>query len=154
MAFYDSAGKITIDEIVAQSDINKTNSAKVELERAKKLLTNLMNQAAEGEGKTCDAIMEKSRQLITKIDSTCLSLEEAASLIRTTVEKYKHIDEELKNSIQSMNDSVAQTAARTIKSTEAIESKTVVNIQQSKVSTSNSGDVTKALASFFDKFRK
>lgn len=99
MAFRDSNGKITIDEVAAQKDINHINAAIQDLQAARDSLNEIMHQAQSFSGRTAVGMTECSARLIKEYDSLIRQLKGSADLIQNTVEKYKKIDEEVKNLI-------------------------------------------------------
>lgn len=99
MAFRDSNGKITIDEVAAQKDINHINAAIQDLQAARDSLNEIMHQAQSFSGRTAVGMTECSARLIKEYDSLIRQLKGSADLIQNTVEKYKKIDEEVKNII-------------------------------------------------------
>lgn len=101
MAYQDSAGNITIDEIAAQADKNRINQALASLENARNTVKILSETAATGQGKTSLAISEKSQELIVKIDEMISRLYETENFITSTVNYYQAIDEELRQNINS-----------------------------------------------------
>lgn len=99
MAFRDSNGKITIDEVAAQKDINYINAAIQDLQAARDSLNEIMHQAQSFSGRTAVSMTECSARLIKEYDSLISQLKNSTDLIQNTVEKYKKIDEEVKNLI-------------------------------------------------------
>lgn len=99
MAFRDSNGKITIDEVAAKKDINHINAAIQDLQAARDSLNEIMHQAQSFSGRTAVGMTECSARLIKEYDSLIRQLKGSADLIQNTVEKYKKIDEEVKNII-------------------------------------------------------
>ena len=99
MSFRDSNGKITIDEVAAQKDINYINAAIQDLQAARDSLNEIMHQAQSFSGRTAVSMTECSARLIKEYDSLISQLKNSTDLIQNTVEKYKKIDEEVKNLI-------------------------------------------------------
>lgn len=101
MAFRDSNGKITIDEVAAQKDINHINAAIQDLQAARDSLNEIMHQAQSFSGRTAVSMTEASLQLIREYDRLIRQLNETVTTITNTVEKYRRIDESLKNYINN-----------------------------------------------------
>ena len=101
MAFKDSNGRITIDEVAAQKDINNIKAAILDLQAARDSLNEIMYQAQSFSGRTAVGIEESSLQLIKEYDKMIQQLNETATTIANTVEKYRKIDEDLKNYISN-----------------------------------------------------
>ena len=101
MAFKDSNGRITIDELAAQKDINNIKAAILDLQAARDSLNEIMYQAQSLSGRTAVGIEESSLQLIKEYDKMIQQLNETATTIANTVEKYRKIDEDLKNYISN-----------------------------------------------------
>lgn len=101
MAFKDSNGRITIDELAAQKDINNIKAAILDLQAARDSLNEIMYQAQSFSGRTAVGIEESSLQLIKEYDKMIQQLNETATTIANTVEKYRKIDEDLKNYISN-----------------------------------------------------
>ena len=101
MAFKDSNGRITIDEVAAQKDINNIKAAILDLQAARDSLNEIMYQAQSFSGRTAVGIEESSLQLIKEYDNMIRQLNETATTIANTVEKYRKIDEDLKNYISN-----------------------------------------------------
>lgn len=101
MAYQNSAGNITIDEVAAMSDRNRIRQAIASLENAKRTVNMLAQNASAGQGKTCMAVVDKSNELIGEIDKMIARLNETDSYIARTVAHYEEIDADLKRIIES-----------------------------------------------------
>ena len=101
MAFKDANGRITIDDIAAQRDIANIRAAIQDLEAARDSLNEIRYQAQSFSGKTASGIEESSLQLIREYDKMIQQLNNTVTTITGTVEKYKKIDEDLKNYINN-----------------------------------------------------
>ena len=104
MAYYDENGKITIDEAAANADIRRIETALAQLENSKNALNALLRQASEGQGQTTNAVVEKSAQLIDKVNDMMQRLNETISFIRQTVAHYEEVDRQLKEAILAEGD--------------------------------------------------
>ena len=101
MAFKDANGKITIDEVAAQKDINDIRAAIQDLQAARDSLNEIMYQSQSFSGRTATGIEESSLQLIKEYDKMIQQLNNTVTTITNTVEKYRKIDEDLKNYINN-----------------------------------------------------
>lgn len=99
MAFKDSNGRITIDEAAAQKDIANIRAAIQDLQAARDSLNEIMYQSQSFAGNTALGIEGSSRQLINEYDRLIGQLQSTVATISSTVEKYRKIDDELKNYI-------------------------------------------------------
>lgn len=95
MAYHDSSGQITIDEVVAQGDIVRMQSARTILEESLIAVNRLIQQAEQGQGEASVAVAEKATELAGLVSTLITELGENADLVRRVVEKYRLIDEEL-----------------------------------------------------------
>ena len=84
MAFRDSNGKITIDEVAAQKDINYINAAIQDLQAARDSLNEIMHQAQSFSGRTAVSMTECSARLIKEYDSLISQLKNSTDLIQNT----------------------------------------------------------------------
>lgn len=101
MAFKDANGRITIDEVAAQKDIANIRAAIQDLQAAKDSLTEIKYQAQSFSGRTATGIEESMVQLMKEYDKMILQLNDTVETITNTVEKYKKIDQELRNYINN-----------------------------------------------------
>lgn len=99
MAFKDANGRITIDEAAAQKDISNIRAAIQDLQAARDSLNEIMYQSQSFAGSTALGIEGSSRQLINEYDRLIGQLQGTVATISSTVEKYRKIDDELKNYI-------------------------------------------------------
>ena len=101
MKLYDMNQNVTIDEDAANRDIRRINQALPSLQEAKASLERVREEGNQTKGETGKAIVEKSTELIRRIDRLISSLEETSILLKRTVEKYQEIDENLAKVAQS-----------------------------------------------------
>ena len=99
MAFKDANGRITIDETAVQKDIANIRAAIQDLQAARDSLNEIMYQSQSFAGSTALGIEGSSRQLINEYDRLIGQLQGTVATISSTVEKYRKIDDELKNYI-------------------------------------------------------
>lgn len=103
MALYDENGKITIDENAAQYDVRKIQDALYYLNDSRRTLNNLIQQSAQTQGETGNAITEKATELRNQIDAMIGCLNETVNFINRTVSHYQWLDQQVKNIINSGN---------------------------------------------------
>lgn len=101
MAFKDANGRITIDEVAAQRDIANIQAAIEDLKLARDSVKEIRYQSQSFSGKTAIALEGSSGSLTAEYDKMITQLEETVSLIIAIVEKYRRIDEEVKNMINN-----------------------------------------------------
>ena len=101
MAYYDFDGKITIDEVAAMKDISKINLAIPKLVNAKTALEQILREGSNSKGDTSAAIIEKSQELIKKINRMIENLNETQRVIKKTVNYYRELDKKVKRAIES-----------------------------------------------------
>lgn len=106
MAYYDYNGEITIDEQVARRDIQKINNALPALEAAKAALERLVDEGSNTKGAAGAAIVEKTMELIKKINAMIQAMQETKNCIEQTVRHYQKLDQEVKAAIQAATMSV------------------------------------------------
>lgn len=101
MKLYDKNQNVTIDEDAANRDIRRINQALPSLHDAKTSLERVREEGNRTQGETGRAIVEKSTELIRRIDRLISSLEETKVFLKRTVVKYQEIDENLAKAAQS-----------------------------------------------------
>ena len=101
MAYYDENGRITIDEVAAQADIRRIETAIASLNNSKKAINNLIQQATSEQGQTSSAIIEKATEMRNQIDAVISRLSETASFISRTVTHYQWVDQKIKEAINA-----------------------------------------------------
>ena len=101
MAFKDANGRITIDEVAAQKDVANIQAAIRDLQAARDSLNEIMCQAQSFSGRTANSMVEYSARLLKEYDVLISKLEESASLIQQTIDKYQKIDENVRNIINN-----------------------------------------------------
>lgn len=102
MAFRDQNGRITIDEVAAQQDITRIQSAVESLQAADRLLEQISAQAAEFSGLTGTAILETAEEFSQAVRAVEEAAQETSETIRAVVQKYQAIDQSLKLAAESM----------------------------------------------------
>lgn len=101
MAYYDYNGTITIDEQAARRDIQKLNSVLPSLEAAKRTLERLNEEGGNTKGSTGQAIVEKSSELVKRLNDMIRAMQETRNCIEQTVRHYQKLDQEVKAAIQA-----------------------------------------------------
>lgn len=99
MAFKDSNGKITIDEVAASNDIKNLNKSKENLECAIEKFKEVVSIATEFSGNTGTTIVETSSQMQKMLKEAVTKIETTADNINATVKKYQSIDTSIKDTI-------------------------------------------------------
>ena len=99
MAFRDSDGRITIDEIAADKDIKQLRSSIEDMQKGLAELQEILAEAEGFTGNTGTQIKESVTILISQINQSIQDTELAISQIQATVSKYQQIDANLKNVI-------------------------------------------------------
>ena len=102
MAYRNFDGKITIDEDAANRDIARINQIIPRLLDAKTVLETMKAQSENTKGDTGSALMEKTTEMIGKINQQISNLEETRLLIQKTVKHYKLLDQKVKAHIMAM----------------------------------------------------
>lgn len=93
---------IIIDEAAAKADMNRITNAIPDLQAARAALVRVKEEGEVTEGKTGRAIVEKSSQLIRRIDRLIKSLQETKYEINITVKQNQSLDEDLARGIASI----------------------------------------------------
>ncbi len=93
---------IIIDEAAAKADMNRITNAIPDLQQARAALLRVKEEGEVTEGQTGKAIVEKSSQLITRIDRLIRSLQETKQEIYVTVKQNQELDESIASSIASI----------------------------------------------------
>lgn len=101
MAFRDSDGKITIDEVAAEKDIKQLRLSKENMEMALKELQEILLQAEEFSGNTGNQIKDASVIMINDVKKSIEEIETTIGHIQMTVNKYQQIDKDMKKQIES-----------------------------------------------------
>ena len=103
MAFYDENGKITIDEVAAQKDVNN-------LEQLNEILNGIMDTMGQIELMASEFDSETNKGIIEEIMSIKLSLKNLSTqttltsdFIKNVVRKYQAIDKNLREAFNSTN---------------------------------------------------
>lgn len=99
MAYRDMNGNITINENAANADIKRLCAAKQYLVDSENAINSLIKQAADGQGETATAVVEKANELKMQIEKLISALENTEDYISRTVAKYKRIDKEVTEAI-------------------------------------------------------
>lgn len=83
----------------ANADIKRLCAAKQYLVDSENAINSLIKQAADGQGETATAVVEKANELKMQIEKLISALENTEDYISRTVAKYKRIDKEVTESI-------------------------------------------------------
>lgn len=103
MAFYDENGKITIDEVAAQKDVNN-------LKQLNEILNGIMDTMGQIELMASEFDSETNKGIIEEVMSIKLSLKNLSTqttltsdFIKNVVRKYQAIDKNLREAFNSTN---------------------------------------------------
>lgn len=88
-----SVDMYVIDEAVARSDMAKMEQAISHLKQARQSIVRLMNEGEGMRGQTGTAVVEKSQELLHRIDRLIRQLQNSVSLLGSTVVHYQQIDD-------------------------------------------------------------
>lgn len=100
MAYRNSEGRITIDDVAAKNDIRKENEAKQILISAEKMLEELIMEASECRGATARAISERANDLKRQTQRLINNLDSAQNYTQSVVTRYKIIDQRCKDALR------------------------------------------------------
>lgn len=103
MAFKDENGRITIDEIAAEKDIQQLYKSKQTLEDALNLVKQIEIEASEFSGITGETILDSSDLIQAQIDELISETETTIETIKQVVSKYQAIDADIKSKIEAFN---------------------------------------------------
>ena len=101
MAFKDSNGKITIDEVAAAKDVANIRAAYEHLATAEKLLSQMINIASGFSGNTGKSIAQASVTLQKQVRLMMEYSDNTVKSIQYVIRKYEEIDRSLKELINS-----------------------------------------------------
>lgn len=103
MAFYDENGKITIDEVAAQKDVNN-------LEQINEILNGIMDTMGQIELMASEFDSETNKGILEEVITIKLSLKNLSTqttltsdFIKNVVRKYQAIDKNLREAFNSTN---------------------------------------------------
>ena len=101
MAYVDQNGLVMIDEIEAAEDIKKLNEAKESLLDALAVLNNIAGINSAFKGEAANSIETTVTELMKKVDLQKTAIEDEIRTINQVIEKYRIIDSNMKNQINS-----------------------------------------------------
>lgn len=99
MAFKDSNGRITIDEVAANKDIANLNKTLESLEGTLNYLNQIIALAETFSGKTGNAIVDTSNTMKSEISTYISEINDTIDYINSVISKYQMIDSQIKDSI-------------------------------------------------------
>lgn len=91
--------RLTIDPEAAEQDVRRMQQSIELLEEMRRKLQQLRETAQTMQGQTRDALVDKSQELLLRINNTMDNMQEAIVCIRRTVRKYEEKDAQLANVI-------------------------------------------------------
>lgn len=101
MAFRDQNGKITIDEIAAQQDIQNMTKSRESLVEAIDHIKQIQAGSTGFQGETGVVLQEQCAEFIQMLNQQIENIDRAIDAISKTVARYQEIDRQLKDQIQS-----------------------------------------------------
>lgn len=94
--------KIHIDPVAARADINRITNAIPDLQAARAALLRVKEEGEATQGKTGNAIVNKSQALISRIDKLISSLNSTKREIQETVRLNQQAEEEMARAFANM----------------------------------------------------
>ena len=101
MAYVDQNGLIQIDEIEASDDVKKLTKAVEILEEALSIINQIISINSASEGELTKTIEFSSKEMINDLTKQKNAIETEIKFISDTIEKYRVLDEEMKNKINA-----------------------------------------------------
>lgn len=101
MAYRDANGNITIDQVAANSDIQKMNQVVEKLSYASKSLQKIIMTTTAMKGQTADAIVEQALKQKKAIDTLISDINADIAVIRKAVNKYQELDRKVAEAVRS-----------------------------------------------------
>lgn len=101
MAFRDTDGTITIDEVAAEKDINTLKNTVSHLEAAQQQIDEMYHLAEGMAGEAATMMQEVIMEFKNQIAKQIVVSEETQNYIQSIVNKYQEIDAGLKTTIES-----------------------------------------------------
>lgn len=93
---------IVIDEAAARADMNRISNAIPDLQAARSALLKVKEEGEVTQGQTGKAIVQKSTELIKRIDKLINSLNQTKQEIYITVKQNQELDDALASAIGSL----------------------------------------------------
>ena len=101
MAYVDENGLILIDDAEVAEDIKRLNAVLELLEEALRKINQIASINSSFKGDTAEAISSSTVEMTKKLNEQKEKIEEEISYINEVVERYKTIDANMKNQINS-----------------------------------------------------
>ncbi len=101
MAYVDQNGLVMIDAMEASADVRKLNAAKESLVEALAVINNIAAINSAFKGEAAMTIETTVVDLMKKVDTQKAAIEKEIMIINQVIEKYKTIDANVKNQINS-----------------------------------------------------
>lgn len=101
MAYVDENGLILIDDVEVAEDIQRLNTVLDLLDETLKKINQVASINSGFKGDTAEAIASSSAEMIKKLNEQKEQIEEEIRYINHVVERYKIIDANMKNQINS-----------------------------------------------------
>lgn len=101
MAYVDQNGLILIDEIEASEDVNKLTRTIETMDETLAIINQIVSVNSASEGEVAKTIEASALEMITDIKKQKEAIEAEIKFINETIEKYRIIDEDIKNKINA-----------------------------------------------------
>lgn len=101
MAYVDQSGLILIDEIEAAEDILKLKKTIESMNEALKKLNEMESINSVSKGDAADTVDSVAAELIKQVNNQKIEIEQTIKYINELIEKYKTIDANMKNQINT-----------------------------------------------------
>lgn len=101
MAYQNSDGKIMIDEIAAQSDLNRLMRAADILRHVGQAFGVVISETGSFQGETAKAIMETAQSFQARAQQMVSALDESQAYIRRVVAYYREVDRKAREAISA-----------------------------------------------------
>lgn len=101
MAYVDQSGLILIDEIEAAEDILKLKKTIESMNEALKKLNEMESINSVSKGDAADTVDSVAAELIKQVNNQKLEIEQTIKYINELIEKYRTIDANMKNQINT-----------------------------------------------------
>ena len=102
MAFTDANGKITIDDIALNHDIQRLISSKNDLVKVKDELQTILNLNSSMLGPTADSINEITLHMLSSVTENINTIDESILFLKKILSTYEAIDRKNKTLAEQM----------------------------------------------------
>ena len=102
MAFTDANGKITIDDVALNHDIQRLISSKNDLIKVKDELQTILNLNSSMLGPTADSINETTLHMLNSVNKNIDSIDDSVLFLKKILSTYEAIDRNNKTLTEQM----------------------------------------------------